>query len=63
MTANEDASVRYRIGGLMRCCTETVHLDLHAAGTPAEGDKLQCRYSDSDLHRMRFRDGAWEWDR
>jgi len=54
-----------RIGGLMRCCIESVG-DLYPNG-PAriavEGQTLQCKYApDSDLHRMIFRDGAWEWD-
>ena len=62
-TPNTD---KIRVGGLMRCCTETIE-GLYPDG-PAqvaeEGQKLQCKYaSDSPDHRMRFRDGAWEWDR
>jgi hypothetical protein len=61
---------RLRPGGLMRCCTETVS-DLYRDGheTPSEyhaheGDVLVCKYApENPLHRMRFRDGGWEWDR
>jgi len=45
-----------RIGGVMRCCLETLNT------TPVienEGDVLPCRYCKSQL---RVRDGAWEWD-
>ena len=54
-----------RIGGLMRCCIETIG-DLYPDG-PAqvaiEGQRLQCKYVDTPNHRMIFHDGAWEWDR
>lgn len=43
---------RVRIGGLMRCCPETVG-DLYSNGRAAVAQPE---------HRMRFRDGAWEWD-
>ena len=56
---------KIRQGGLMRCCLETVG-DLYPDGPAriaAEGQKLQCGYAqDNPLHRMIFRDGAWEWD-
>jgi len=45
-----------RIGGVMRCCIETLNT------TPVsenDGDVLPCRYCKSQL---RVRDGAWEWD-
>lgn len=52
------------IGGLMRCCIETVG-DLYPDG-PAliatEGQRLQCKYSESELHRMIFKGGFWRWD-
>jgi hypothetical protein len=55
-----------RIGGLMRCCTETVN-DLYPDGPAAqaeEGQVLQCKYNpDNPGHRMLFREGAWEWQR
>ncbi len=54
-----------RIGGLMRCCLDTIDdLDHNApAAIPAEGQVLQCKYApDNPDHRMIFRDGAWEWD-
>lgn len=46
-----------RIGGLMRCCTETLRVD---AGWAKEGQVLACLYCS---HSMRLRDGAWEWNR
>ncbi len=56
---------RVRIGGLMRCCLETID-DLYPDGRTAiatEGQALQCKYApDNPEHRMIFRDGAWEWD-
>jgi hypothetical protein len=59
------ATDKIRIGGLMRCCIETVW-NLYPDGPAAlasEGQRLQCRYSaDDPLHRMSFRAGAWEWD-
>lgn len=56
-----------RIGGLIRCCIETVRA-LYPQGGPmqvaTEGQQLRCRYHpDNRNHRMIFRDGAWEWDR
>lgn len=56
---------RVRIGGLMRCCTETIG-DLYPDG-PAqvaiEGQQLSCKYNPKmQNHRMIFHDGAWEWD-
>jgi hypothetical protein len=40
--------------------------DLYSGGPAkiaAEGQKLQCKYNPGNPgHRMRFRDGAWEWD-
>lgn len=59
-------SDKIRIGGLMRCCIETVNI-LYAENpgmAATEGQTLQCKYAPEDPdHRMRFRDGAWEWDR
>lgn len=54
---------RIRIGGLMRCCIETINEKMEAATTaPSEGDTLSCKYHD-DNGGMIFRDGAWEWNR
>ena len=51
--------VRVRVGGLMRCCLETLTAETTAATeAPKEGDYLRCRYCSG---RMRFRDSAWEW--
>lgn len=55
-------SDKIRIGGLMRCCIETIR-ELYAAdpGHQAnDGDMLECQWHET---RMRFRDGAWEWDK
>jgi hypothetical protein len=50
----------------MRCCTGSLAEALYPDG-PAqvakEGDVFECKYANGDpSHRMRFRDGAWEWD-
>lgn len=45
-----------RIGGLMRCCTQTIR-ERDKPGT--EGEKQPCRWCSSGA---RFRDGAWEWN-
>jgi hypothetical protein len=45
-----------RIGGVMRCCIETLDT---ALVTEVEGEILSCKYCDSSL---RIRDGAWEWN-
>jgi hypothetical protein len=45
-----------RIGGLMRCCLETIR-EYDKPGV--EGDIVNCKYCSSS---MRFRDGVWEWN-
>lgn len=50
------ASVSIRIGGLMRCCIETVR----AVGAGREGETVECEHC---AHRMVWHDGAWEWSR
>ena len=52
-----------RHGGLLRCCLLTLD-DAMVAATepPKEGDQLQCAYGKPHGF-MRFRDGAWEWDK
>lgn len=47
-----------RIGGLMRCCTETLRVSAEWA---KEGQVLACLYCTRST--MRLRDGAWEWNR
>lgn len=54
---------RYRSGGLMRCCLQTLvmtYADNTAEYQAGEGDKLPCRFCSSS---MVFKDGAWEWDK
>lgn len=52
---------RYRHGGLMRCCLETLATNTKGS---VVGSTLQCKYATDDpLHRMRVADdGVWEWD-
>lgn len=57
---------RFFLGGLMRCCTETL-ADMYSDG-PArlakEGQKLSCKYNkDNPSHQMIFTNGGWRWDR
>ncbi len=48
-----------RIGGLMRCCIETLN-DRARTGEPHEGEKIECKYAPRHS-AMIYRDGAWEW--
>jgi hypothetical protein len=50
---------RIRIGGLLRCCLKTI--EDSTVLQHIEGEKVECRWCSQG--RMRFRDGAWEWDR
>ena len=45
-----------RIGGLMRCCLETL---AEYEGPEDEGTELTCRYE--HIVRMVVRDGVWQW--
>ena len=61
----EPETDKMRPGGLFRCCTETIG-DLYPDGparVAAEGQMLQCKYTDSPYHRMIFTQGAWQWYR
>lgn len=52
---------KLRSGGVMRCCIKTLE-DALADGSLVDGkqgDLLPCKYCRS---RLRFTDGAWEWD-
>jgi len=55
-----------RPGGILRCCAVTLDEAMQAATVPPkEGDKLACKYgglSHAEDGKMRFHDGAWEWD-
>jgi uncharacterized protein (DUF1810 family) len=46
-----------RIGGVMRCCVETLNT---TQVREVAGEVLKCKYCSSSLI---FRDGAWEWNR
>jgi hypothetical protein len=53
---------KVKIGGLMRCCLETLQ-EYYPNGPEAraaEGDLLRCKYCSSS---MIFRSGSWEWNR
>lgn len=47
-----------RIGGVMRCCIKTLDESEHLR--EVEGEILKCKWCSSSL---RFRAGAWEWNR
>ena len=57
-------SDKVRIGGLMRCCLETLS-GLYPNGPDkiaTEGQRLRCKYASEMEHGdMVFRAGAWEW--
>lgn len=50
------AEPRIRIGGLMRCCIQSIQEYEDVA--PADDDWLQCAHCNEALI---YRDGAWEW--
>lgn len=55
----------FRVGGLMRCCVDTLHEFAANAAEDrvvAEGDTLYCRHEPGASPRIIFRDGAWEWN-
>lgn len=64
-TLNGRKNDQVKIGGLMRCCLETIG-DLYPDGpakVATQGQTLQCKYvTDRDTHRMIFEDGFWRWD-
>lgn len=47
----------YYIGGLMRCCTDT--LREHDDSKDKEGAKLKCKWCPSEIILM---NGKWQWD-
>lgn len=49
-----------RIGGVMRCCSETLFRYQENNGIEDEGTVLPCKWCRSSLI---VRDGAWEWNR
>jgi hypothetical protein len=51
------------IGGLMRCCTDSLAQYLNAGGTEATGTIVQCKYTEDPAHRMIAGDHAWSWYR
>lgn len=46
---------RILIGGLLRCCIQTLNKRTKPA---ADKEVVQCEYCD---HRMVYRNEAWEW--
>lgn len=55
--------IKYRQGGLMRCCIATIEDDTSKRkGLPKEGEELHCLYcSKGGAATMVWRNGAWEW--
>lgn len=54
------AKYRYRAGGLMRCCTQTLGVRFEDLPVLAEqGALLPCNWCSQT---MRYRDEAWEWN-
>ncbi len=54
---------KFRPGGLMRCCVETLREAMWKADTPPkEGDTLTCKYCGSKDGNMIFHNDAWEWN-
>lgn len=56
-TEGEAMTKPIRIGGLMRCCIESLN---DAPAEPAEGETFRCKWC-HDEAGMVFRDGAWQW--
>ena len=67
MTNQEKPLPAYRVkhGGLMRCCLASLDNAMcdPSKNPPKEGDIVACEYEKSNPTTMRFRDGAWEWNR
>lgn len=53
---------RVRIGGLTRCCLDTLRHRVAADASPKEGETLQCRHTSDPEHQMIYREGFWQWD-
>lgn len=53
---------RLRIGGVLRCCAETLNETVFES-PPKEGDTLHCKYHTDEISSLIFRDGAWEWNK
>ena len=54
------------IGGLMRCCIESIkdYIHDHPLDPATDGTTLRCKYAPDDPdHRMVLRAGVWHWDR
>lgn len=68
MAMSEAVEFGYKVrqGGLMRCCLHSIQEAMsRATEPPNEGDTLTCAYggaSHAEDGKMRFRDGAWEWN-
>lgn len=60
----DKVTYRYRVGGLMRCCTKTLALAAESNLKQIEQDPdagfLPCRFCSTT---MVFREGAWERDK
>jgi hypothetical protein len=57
---NDMGNYQVRVGGLLRCCIETLERYMnHQDREPEESGAIMC---DIFGHMMIFRRGAWEWD-
>lgn len=55
---------RIAIGGLMRCCLETVRLQVEAGGEPAVNELLSCKYCSGSIIATAGEHAAqiiWRW--
>lgn len=55
-------SRKLRIGGVLRCCADTLYTLPDEEVKEVEGQVLQCKHcKDHELHRLVYKGDAWEW--
>lgn len=55
---------RVRIGGLLRCCLQSLAEAMEVSITPpTEGDLHLCKYGKNSVPELIFKDGVWQWNR
>lgn len=57
--AADVGTFRYRQGGLMRCCIQTLTDMAKEGGDHVEGESHKCRWCET---RMILAEGVWKWD-